>query len=325
MIIDPTTPQALAQIVARLQSGELVAIPTETVYGLAAEATNPQAVEKIFLLKRRPLNHPLIVHIADLNQLSHWARDIPEYACQLAQAFWPGPLTLILPKAKSVAGIVTAGQDTVGIRIPAHPVALTILRALGSGLAAPSANPFMAVSPTTAEHVRQLFSADLWIVDGGPTEVGLESTIIDCSGDRPVMLRAGMITPEAVKRKTGLIIDFAEHTATKHAGQHKVHYAPHTPLKLFSSLDLDQALTSHLEKHTLGLLTYQPNTQANICKKSICLGAEARHYAQKFYAALHELDASGCNEIWVELPPHGEDWQAIHTRLIKAAAKFAAQ
>lgn len=323
MIIDPTAPEAIAQVVARLKAGELVAIPTETVYGLAADATNPQAVEKIFLLKQRPFDHPLIVHIADLNELLDWARDVPEVAYQLAQAFWPGPLTLILPKAKSVCDRVTAGQDTVGIRMPAHPLALTILRALGRGLAAPSANPFMAVSPTTAAHVMQLFNSDLWVVDGGPTEVGLESTIIDCSGAAPVILRAGMITPEDIKRKTNLTIGFVEQASVKHAGQHRVHYAPNTPLRLFSPLDLDQALANHSAKQSLGLLIYRPRKQAYAFKKSICLSMDARHYAQKFYAALHELDACGCAEIWVEVPPQGEAWQAIHTRLIKAAAKFS--
>ena len=319
MIIDPNAPQAIEQIVARLRSGNAVAIPTETVYGLAADAANPAAVEKIFLLKQRPLDHPLIVHLADLQQLSLWTRDVPPVAYQLAEAFWPGPLTLILPKARQVQSIVTAGQDTVGIRIPAHPVALAILRAFGGGLAAPSANPFTSLSPTTAQHVAEYFTAELWVVEGGPTEVGLESTIIDCSGAQPIILRAGMITSECIKRKTGLEIFCAEQTQVKH----KVHYAPNTRLRLFDSHALTQALAEPTSKQQLGLLSYQQRKPSSDFKKSICLSDDPRQYAQKFYAALHELDRAAWSEMWVELPPQEEVWQAIHTRLIKAVAKFA--
>lgn len=322
MIIDSATPEAIACIVHHLKSGEPVAIPTETVYGLAADATNPEAIEKIFLLKRRPLDHPLIVHLAHIDQLNFWVRSMSDAALSLAQAFWPGPLTLILKKTEQVPQLVTAGQDTVGIRIPSHPVAQKILQAFAGGLAAPSANPFMALSPTTAQHVRNAFPADLWVVEGGAAEVGLESTIIDCSGENPIILRAGMITPEAIQHKTDLIIPFAEHTEIKHAGQHTVHYAPNTRLRLFSSDALNQALENHIATQQLGLLIYQTRTASSAVKKMICLSNQVDQYAQKFYAALHELDHSACDEIWVELPPSGEAWQAIHTRLKKAAAKF---
>jgi L-threonylcarbamoyladenylate synthase len=194
----------IERAVALLRAGELVAFPTETVYGLGADAANPAAVAKIFAAKGRPQDHPLIVHLDGAAQLDAWARDIPAYAFELAEAFWPGPLTLILKRQPGVPDAVTGGQDTVGLRVPGHPLALELLRAFGGGLAAPSANRFGRISPTTARHVREeLGEAVAMVLDGGPCQVGIESTILDCTGGAPRILRPGMVGAPALGRVLG--------------------------------------------------------------------------------------------------------------------------
>jgi L-threonylcarbamoyladenylate synthase len=320
MILDPKAAHAIEQIVAHLKQGQLVAIPTETVYGLAADAANQAAVEKIFRLKQRPFDNPLIVLIADSQQMLRWASHIPDVAWQLAEHFWPGPLTLILPKAEHVNTLLTAGQDSIALRVPAHPLALTLLQAFKGGLAAPSANPFMALSPTTAKHVASFFDDDLWIVDGGASSVGLESTIIDCCSAPPVILREGMITSVQIKNKTGLDIQLAKQTKVKHAGQYKLHYAPKTRLRLFLSKALDAELGKSSTKENIALLAYQSKKNVERFKKVMTLSDQPREYAKNFYAALHALDSEQCAEIWVEIPPEEEGWQAVHERLLKASA-----
>lgn len=197
----------IAAAAARLRAGELVALPTETVHGLGADAMNPAAVRRIFEAKGRPADHPLIVHLPDAEQMTQWARDIPREAIALAQAFWPGPLTLILKREDDVPLEVTGGQDTVGLRVPGHPLALKLLRAFGGGVAAPSANRFGRISPTTAQHVRDEFHDTLGdaltVLDGGPCEVGIESTILDLSGEAPRILRPGAISAEQIAAVIG--------------------------------------------------------------------------------------------------------------------------
>ena len=235
----------IQRAVALLRQGELVALPTETVYGLGADALNPDAVAKIFAAKGRPSDHPLIVHLADAEALTTWARDIPKDAIALARAFWPGPLTLILKKEEGVPDIVTGGQDTVGLRVPNHPIALQLLRAFGSGLAAPSANRFGRISPTTAEHVRQELGDRVpLILDGGPCQVGLESTILDLSRGVPVILRPGAIGADDIARVIGRRPRLrdedakASTDAPRVSGALAAHYAPRTPLELVHGASL---------------------------------------------------------------------------------------
>ena len=310
---------ALDKIVQHLRDGELVAIPTETVYGLAGDASNPEAIKKIFALKQRPLDNPLIVHVENAEAMTQWASPISSSAKALAKFFWPGPLTLILPKAPHVSDLLTASQPSVGLRVPSHPIALEILKAFGGGLAAPSANPFMRISPTTAAHVESFFPDDLWIVDGGETSVGLESTIIDCTVDPPALLRHGMISPEDVLEKTGIHLQLKNEKNAKHAGQFKKHYAPLTSLVLLDSQQLNARWEgmSATEKNHAGLVLIE--NKLSKAKHRIVLSSEPNAYARQLYAALHEMDASACNQIFLELPPDLPEWAAVRERLFKAA------
>ena len=206
MFINPHDPHAIDRIVAHLTSGELLIIPTETVYGLVADATNPRAIEKMFALKKRPKDRPLSVLIADQRWMPQWSSAIPQSALQLAEAFWPGPLTLIVPKALHVLDTLTAHQPTIGLRVPAHPIALAILQAFQGGLAAPSANLFSAASAITAEQAAQYFPKEVWIVKDDVPILGVASTIIDCTMERPKILREGVITTKNIVEKTGIII-----------------------------------------------------------------------------------------------------------------------
>jgi L-threonylcarbamoyladenylate synthase len=227
---------SINQAVNILRTGGLVAFPTETVYGLGADARNSEALAKIFAAKQRPMDHPLIVHLADVSQLTDWAREIPESAHQLADIFWPGPLTLILKKARGVVDLVTGGQETVGLRIPSHPVAQALLKEFNSGIAAPSANRFGRISPTSAEAVREELgqSVDL-ILSGGQCEVGLESTILDLSSDIPVILRPGMITGLQIESILNIPVLYQKKNAPRVSGALESHYAPDTPLALIQS------------------------------------------------------------------------------------------
>jgi L-threonylcarbamoyladenylate synthase len=307
--------------VALLRQGELVALPTETVYGLGADALNPEAVAKIFAAKGRPSDHPLIVHLPDAEQLTLWARDIPREAIALARAFWPGPLTLILKKEEGVPDIVTGGQDTVGLRVPNHPVALALLRAFGSGVAAPSANRFGRISPTTAGHVRQELGDRVpLILDGGPCEVGLESTILDLSRDVPVILRPGAIGVDDIARVIGrrprLPGEMEEMTAAPRvSGALAAHYAPRTPLELVDSASLSGRL---LAGDVVLARTAQPaGLPAGV--QWVPAPADAAGYAHDLYARLRALDEAGCVRILVEAPPVTPEWTAVADRLGRAA------
>ena len=303
----------------RLAAGEVIGFPTETVYGLGGDAMNASAVAKIFALKGRPADHPLIVHFADPLALDRWARDVPAPARLLAKRFWPGPLTMILRKAADVPGAVTGGQDTVGLRCPSHPMARELLAEfarLGSGaVAAPSANRFGHVSPTTAGHVRQEFGPGLFVLDGGPCEVGLESTIVDLSRGIPVLLRPGAITRRDIEAVLGAAPEDRDVAAPRASGTLAAHYAPRTPLALVDAPTLLQRVAASSEVAVLAL-----RAPCGAAKAWIAADADPRRYARDLYANLRTLDASAARMILVEAPPALPAWEAVNDRLARAAA-----
>jgi L-threonylcarbamoyladenylate synthase len=317
----------IQQAATLLRQGELVAFPTETVYGLGADAANPAAVARIFAAKGRPADHPLIVHIPDVSHLERWARDIPAEAHALAGAFWPGPLTLILKRHPDVPDAVTGGQDTVGLRIPNHPVALELLRAFGGGIAAPSANRFGRISPTTAQHVREdLGDAISMVLDGGPCQVGIESTIIDLTGKRARVLRPGMLSGVAIGRVLGrnpLDPDdpmAPAPPAPRVSGSMEAHYAPRTPLVLMPDDSLPIELRNALvKKLRVAVLATHPAPFEMPGVSWHIAPADPAGFAHELYARLHELDALGVDRIVVQKPA-GQPWQAVLDRLKRAAA-----
>jgi len=315
---------AIESAARSLAAGELVALPTETVYGLGADATNPAAVAKIFALKGRPADHPLIVHVAPEARLEDWAADIPESARKLAAAFWPGPLTMILGKSPRVPGIVTGEQDTVGIRCPAHPVAQLLLREfarVGSGaIAAPSANRFGHVSPTTAQHVRDEFGPGLEVIDGGACEVGLESTIVDLSRGGAVLLRPGAVTRAEIARVLGALPRDPDAAAPRAPGTLAAHYAPATPVRLVSEGDLAREIAKSGRAAVLAL-----RDPAKGAVAWIAAPRDAARYGHDLYASLRALDAAGADVILVEAPPEEPSWEAANDRLARAAAGAEAQ
>jgi len=311
----------VAEAARLLAAGELVAFPTETVYGLGADATNESAVAKIFALKGRPADHPVIVHVADIRGLAEWSSRVPRAAIALAEAFWPGPLTLIVPKSARVASIVTGGQASVGIRCPSHPVARDLLREfarVGSGaIAAPSANRFGHVSPTTAGHVRDEFGAAVPVLEGGACEVGLESTIVDLSRGHPVLLRPGGISRAQIETVLGEALRERDADAPRASGTLAAHYAPETALSLVSA---DQ-LASELEVLTnVAVLAFgEPPVNARAVSW-IAADADPGRYAHDLYSNLRKLDDAGAKRILVEAPPATGEWEAVNDRLARAAA-----
>jgi L-threonylcarbamoyladenylate synthase len=312
------------EAVAVLQSGELVAFPTETVYGLGADASNPKAVAKIFALKGRPADHPVIVHVGSAKQIADWAVEVPESARKLAAAFWPGPLTMILRKAARVDAIVTGGQDTVGLRCPSHPVAQALLAEFakaGSGaIAAPSANRFGHVSPTTAQHVRDEFGPDLLVLDGGACEVGIESTIVDLSRGAPVLLRPGAITREQIAAALGEAPRGRDDAAPRASGTLASHYAPRTPLELVAEAALESRVREATAKGQRVAVLARGPARASAAASWHCAPEGAGAYAHDLYANLRALDASGAGLILVEAPPRDAGWEAVNDRLDRAAA-----
>jgi len=312
----------ITRAAAQLKAGELVAFPTETVYGLGADASNADAVRKVFAAKGRPADHPLIVHIADTAQLANWAREIPQAVHTLAQKFWPGPLTLVLKRHPNVPDAVTGGQDTVAIRVPSHPVAQALLRAFNGGIAAPSANRFGRVSSTTAAHVREEFGDTVsCVLDGGATDVGIESTIVDCSGAAPTLLRPGMITPQKIEAVLGAPLAAPQAKTPRVSGMLDKHYAPQTPLMQMEG-DLVVELAHSLVrqgKHVavLARTKLQP-LLGNLTW--VAAPVDAAGYAHDLYANLRALDHAGCDAILVEQPPDEAEWLAIRDRLNRAAA-----
>jgi len=308
----------------RLQAGELVAFPTETVYGLGADAANPEAVARIFALKGRPADHPLIVHFADPLAVAQWARDVPPSAMTLAARFWPGPLTIIVRKSARVPAAVTGGQDTVGLRCPSHPVALDLLSEfarIGSGaVAAPSANRFGHVSPTTAQHVREEFGGDLLVLDGGACEVGLESTIVDLSRGSPVLLRPGAITRRDIEAVLGVAPAAGDAAAPRAPGTLDAHYAPRTALALVDAA----AIAGRAGDAEVAVLAMRAKPEGTKAAAWIAAPSDPMRYGHDLYASLRALDRSGARVILVESPPPLAAWEAVNDRLKRAAAGTAA-
>jgi len=337
MILNGADPNAVASAAVILQRGGLLGLPTETVYGLAADACNDQAVAQIFAAKGRPSNHPLIVHVANADGVAYFAREVPDFAAKLIDAFWPGPLTLILPRRSGVAGAAAGGQDSVGLRCPSHPVAQAVLlqaHALGVwGVAAPSANVFGRVSPTTPAHVAGEFGPDLCILDGGACEVGIESTIVDCTRPDPVLLRPGVLTPEQLSLACGRTVQLSaallgqvDLQAPRASGTLASHYAPRAQVRLVEASNLVDQLDTwaqHSARHaSLALWTGLPVAVPT------CLGArvhqgrmpqDAAACAHDLFAQLRAFDDLGVHEIWVETPPRAAAWDGVRDRLQRAA------
>jgi L-threonylcarbamoyladenylate synthase len=316
----------LDRAVAILRAGGVVAFPTETVYGLGADASNPQAVARIYALKGRPANHPVIVHLARAAQLADWARAPTPHARGLAAAFWPGPLTLVLRRAPHVLDAVTGGQDTVALRVPAHPVAQALLQAFGGGVAAPSANRFGRVSATTASHVRAEFGAEVvCVLDGGACEVGIESTIVDVSGAEPLLLRPGGVGIEALESVLGVPVTLPGASAPRAPGRLKAHYAPATPLMLVEA-DMAPELVRSLVRQDkrVAVLSFSALRPLLPGVAWFACAADPAGYAHALYANLRAADSSGSDVIVVERPPSRPQWAAVLDRLTRAAAGSAA-
>lgn len=351
MILPASAPESITACADTLRAGGLIGLPTETVYGLAADAGNDAAVAQIFAAKGRPADHPLIVHVSaqdgGMSGVAHFASQVPPFAQQLMSAFWPGPLTLILPRRPGVGTAAAGGQASVGVRCPSHPAAQAVLRALHDapagvepvwGLAAPSANRFGRVSPTTAAHVDSELGPDLLILDGGPCDLGIESTIVDCTRGAPVLLRPGSITREQVEQACGRKLLSKEELieqetrglqAPKASGTLESHYAPNAQVRLMDAQSLQAALD------LLGDVMYPDgsNTRPTIAVyaraalKKIPLSVSLRRMpddaaatAQQLFAVLRAFDATGVKLIWVETPPDTQEWEGVRDRLQRASA-----
>ncbi len=308
----PISPALLREAAALIRAGQLVAFPTETVYGLGANALDEVAVERIFAAKRRPATSPLIVHASDAEMARSLVAEWPAAAEALAERFWPGPLTLVLAKRETIPARVTAGLGTVGVRVPAHPVALALIAEAGVPIAAPSANLFTQLSPTTAEHVRQsLGSAVAMVLDGGPCRIGLESTVLSLAAGERVLLRPGMISQAQIEAVIGPVALPSATPGGAHPspGMHAQHYSPRTPLLLASSAGLPN------KGEGVFLYRSEPSPRAH----SVPMPANPEAYAAALYSTLHEADAQGWDWIAVEPPPNEPAWLAILDRLSRAA------
>ena len=323
----------IAQAAQALRDGQLVGLPTETVYGLAANATDDAAVAKIFVAKGRPSDHPLIVHVASQDQVPLFAAQVPDFAQKLLQTFWPGPLTLILPRQSGVATASAGGQGSIGLRCPSHPVAQALLQAclpLGVlGVSAPSANRFGRVSPTTAAHVQSELGSDLLILDGGDCEVGIESTIIDCTRGEPVLLRPGHITRVQIEAACGRAVrgkdapqEISGQAAPRASGTLESHYAPRAKVRLMTAQDIIaklQALGPHV--NNLGLWSNErPSGSDGAGVVWRAQPQSAEQAAHDLFGVLRDLDARGVTQIWVQLPPDTPEWEGVRDRLQRAAA-----
>ena len=297
-----------------LRAGGLVAFPTETVYGLGADASSGAAMARLYRVKGRPADHPVIVHFASAEDAFRYAKEIPPHAKLLADKFWPGPLTLILKRSDKAKDFVTAGQPSVGVRVPSHPVAQDLLKAFGGGIAAPSANRFGRISPTTAAHVREDLGGDVDLVlDGGPAEVGIESTILDLSAAEIVLLRPGRISRAAIEG-LGLKVVEKKADSPRHSGGLERHYSPRTPARLVATHALDKEIAK-LGDRVAVLAFSRPDERVEYWLR---MPREPQGYAQKLYAALRELDGAGCELIVIESPPDAAEWAAVRDRLSRA-------
>ncbi|MBP8149594.1 MAG: threonylcarbamoyl-AMP synthase [Limnohabitans sp.] len=325
----------IAQAAQALRDGQLVGLPTETVYGLAANATDDAAVARIFVAKGRPADHPLIVHVASAAQVPLFAAQVPDFAQHLMTAFWPGPLTLILPRLPGVAAASAGGQDSIGLRCPSHPVAQALLHACAAlgvhGVSAPSANRFGRVSPTSAAHVQSELGRDLLILDGGECAVGIESTIIDCTRGEPVLLRPGHITRVQIEAACGRTVRDKDappgvlgQPAPRASGTLESHYAPRAKVRLMGAADIAaklQALGPHA--NNLGLWSAERPDDGTGLGAGVVWRAQpqvAAQAAHDLFSVLRELDARGVQQIWVQLPPDTPEWEGVRDRLQRAAA-----
>ena len=320
----------------RLQAGGLVGMPTETVYGLAADADQPDAVARIFAAKGRPADHPLIVHVAGASDtqwraaVDHYADTLPTFAERLMRTFWPGPLTLILPRRPGVGQAAAGGQDSIGLRCPGHPVAQALLQACQArgvlGLAAPSANRFGRVSPTTAAHVLDEFQGllgadELLVLDGGPCPVGIESTIIDCTRGRPVLLRPGMLAPSALEAAAGEPLGVRDPDAPRASGTLASHYAPNARVRLMSAAEIQAALDLlGADARHIAVYSRAPVASASPHVRLEHMPEQANACAQELFAVLRALDRHDTKLIWVETPPADPAWDGVLDRLTRAAA-----
>jgi L-threonylcarbamoyladenylate synthase len=336
--VAPDTRQ-IHEAAALLDAGELVAFPTETVYGLGGDAENPAAIARIYAAKGRPSNHPVIVHLAPGSDPAYWVRELPANAQKLIEAFWPGPLTLILKRAAHVPEAVSGGQDSVGIRCPSHPVAQALLTAFSTlrdghgGVAGPSANRFGHVSPTTAQHVRDEFGAAIHVLDGGAAKVGIESTILDLSRGFPALLRPGHVSPLQIAQVIGdmpRLPDGTDASAPRASGTLKAHYAPRTPLSLLPFAELEPLLAAHAldadrklalvaRVSSAGRWADAPNVHF------IAAPEDPQSYARDLYSLLRALDRANVERILIETLPASAEWSAVNDRLGRAAAAFEAQ
>ncbi len=338
---------SIQEAAKRLAEGDLVAFPTETVYGLGADAENPSAVTKIYQAKGRPQNHPVIVHLAPNADLSYWVSEVPVEAKKLIQHFWPGPLTLILPRAAHIPDAVSGGQSSVGVRCPSHPVAQALLTAFSAlksngqgGVAAPSANKFGQVSPTSASHVVSEFPAEiqaglLSVLEGDDSDIGIESTIVDLSrvkeGVGAVLLRPGHITRAQLADVLGYEPASPDKAAPRVSGSLKAHYAPRTPLQMVCEEECKQ-LVSHIPagekwvlmafKETVSQVTSQASTMETGSLETYAVSSDPVAYAREIYGLLRRLDEQGYQRICVQALPQDANWEALNDRLQRAAAAF---
>lgn len=315
---------SIKEAIVRLQQGGVIAIPTETVYGLAADASQPQAVKRIFSIKGRPADHPLIVHIGSVAQVHDWAEEVPEPFWSLAEQFWPGPLTIIFKKKAQVDTLITGGQDTIALRIPAHKKVLQLLVALNRGLAAPSANRFGQVSPTTPQHVFDALGDEIdGIIDGGACAVGIESTILDLSGEQPQILRPGQISQQQIEVCLGHPLSTKKQHSPRAPGTLKAHYAPATPLLLVATAALDkqikECLTHHSKINLWSVCCPQVQHKNILWQPS---PTDSNEFAKVLYHQLRQFDTTSASITLIQRPPDLPEWHGVLDRLTRAAAHF---
>jgi len=312
--------QEIEKAAGILRAGGLVAFPTETVYGLGADASNPAAVKKIFAAKGRPADHPVIVHIADMSELKHWAAEVPRAAWLLAEKFWPGPLTMVLKRSPHVNDLISGGQNSIGLRVPGHAVAQQLLKAFGGGIAAPSANKFGRLSPTTAEHVREeLGNAVEMVLDGGPCDVGIESTIVDLTNDPPAILRPGRVSAQQIA--DALLVPLGESAADRPRvpGSLASHYAPRAPLKLVQPDEIENYVRRQVVQPPVAVVARRGRPRDSKVALWQVAPETPEEYARLLYASLRRLDDAGCRLIVVEALPLLPEWAAVRDRLDRAA------
>jgi L-threonylcarbamoyladenylate synthase len=330
MLLDGSDALVVERAAQVLAAGQLVAFPTETVYGLGARADDDAAVAQIFAAKGRPADHPLIVHVAAVAAVAaarHFAASISPLAARLMAGFWPGPLTVIVPRAHGIAAAAAGGQTTIALRCPSHPVALALLRAalnLGVlGVAAPSANRFGRVSPTTAAHVRAEFDESLWVLDGGPCSVGIESAIVDCSREHPVLLRPGALTQAQIEALAGEPLQARDAAAPRASGTLEAHYAPRATVRLMPLSQLHLALHERASDAP-PLAVYSRSVLQGLTPNTVHrhMPVDAASAAQELFSALRAFDDEGVQAIWIEAPPSAAEWAGVRDRLQRASASF---